>query len=142
MKKILMSLLIMFFCTAISFAADSDFKKIDKNNDGKVSKKEYNGAAAKTFNNLDKNKDGSLIKDELQATDKVAIEKFMQEADTNKDGKISKEEFAQAAEKRFKFLDKDNDGYIDQKEWNDIKDGINPKNLKSTPVSPLMIFSF
>ncbi len=142
MKKVLMSLLIVFTCAAISFAADDDFKKSDVNNDGKISKKEYTDAVGKTFNKLDKNKDGYLASDELQATDKVAVEKFMKEADINKDGKISKEEFTGAAEKRFKFLDKNNDGYIDQKEWNDIKDGINPKNLKTAPVSPLLIFTF
>ncbi len=55
------------------------------------------------------------------------------------DGKISQEEFTGAAEKRFKFLDKNNDGFIDQKEWNDIKDSVNKRNSK---VSPLIIFSF
>ena len=139
MKKILMSLLVVFFCTAVSFADDSDFKKIDINNDGKISKKEYMDAVTKNFDKIDKNKDGFLTKDELKATDKIAVKKFMKEADTNKDGKISKEEFTGAAEKRFKFLDKNNDGFIDQKEWND---GIKQRNSKAAPVSPLMIFTF
>jgi Ca2+-binding EF-hand superfamily protein len=142
MKKVLMSLLIVFACTTISFAAESDFKKTDKNNDGRISKKEYTDAVDHTFNNLDKNKDGYLTRNELHAADKTAVEKFMKEADINKDGKISKEEFAAAAGKRFKFLDKNNDGFIDQKEWNDIKEGINPKNSKTAPVSPLLIFTF
>jgi Ca2+-binding EF-hand superfamily protein len=36
--------------------------------------------------------------------------------DTNNDGKISQLEFMQAAEKRFKFLDKNGNGYIEKKE--------------------------
>ena len=99
-------------------------------------------AAEKTFNKIDKNKDGFLTKNELKAIYKNDAKRFLKKEDSNNDGKISKEEFTQAAEKNFKFLDKNNDGFIDQKEWNDIKDGINPKNLKTTPVSPLLIFSF
>ena len=139
MKKILTFLLIVLFCSAISFAADSDFNKIDTNNDGKISKKEYMDAVTKTFNKIDKNKDGSLTKDELKAIYKNDAGMFLKEADKNKDGKISREEFTAAAEMRFEFLDKNNDGFIDQKEWNH---GVNQRNLKVAPVSPLIIFRF
>jgi hypothetical protein len=142
MKRILPAILLILFCTAVSLADDNDFKKIDTNNDGKISKKEYIDAVIKTFDKIDRNTDGFLTKDELKAIDKIDVEEFMKEEDINKDGKISKKEFTQAAEKRFKLLDKNNDGFIDQKEWNNIKDGINPKNSQISPVAPFIIFSF
>lgn len=142
MKRILTAILLVLFCTAISLADDSDFKKIDKNNNDKVSKKEYLGAVKNTFNNIDKNKDGFLTKDELNAMGRIDAEKFLKEEDINKDGKIFKEEFIKAAEKRFKLLDKNSDGLIDKKEWNDVKDYANQNNPKISPIAPFIIFRF
>jgi Ca2+-binding EF-hand superfamily protein len=142
MKRLLTAILLVLFCTAISLANDSDFKKVDKNNDGKVSKKEYLDAVKNTFNKIDKNKDGFLTKDELKAIGRIDAEKFLKEEDINKDNKISKEEFIKAAEKRFKLLDKNNDGFIDNKEWNDVKDNANQNNPKISPIVPFIIFRF
>ena len=158
MKRILPAILLVLFCTAISSAYDSnfkkmdegnvssaydnDFKKMDENNDGKISKKEYIDTVIKNFNKIDKNKDGFLTKDELQAVGKIDAEKFLKEEDLNKDGKISKEEFIKAAEKRFKILDKNNDGFIDQKEWSSIKGDVNPDDSKIPLVAPFIIFKF
>jgi len=142
MKRFLTAILLVLFCTAISLANDSDFKKVDKNNDGKVSKKEYIDAVKKTFNKIDKNKDGFLTKDELKEIGRIDAEKFLKEEDINKDDKISKEEFIKAAEKRFKLLDKNHDGFIDNKEWNDVKDNANQNNSKISPIVPFIIFRF
>jgi Ca2+-binding EF-hand superfamily protein len=142
MKKLFGVLAIILVVVSWAFAANDLFSKIEKNKDGKISKQEYMDAAAGDFAGLDKNKDGFLTKGELKAIDTIVMDKFLKEADTNKDGKISREEFTKYAEKRFKFLDKNNDGFIDQKEWNEMKDGANPRNSKVAPISPLMIFSF
>jgi Ca2+-binding EF-hand superfamily protein len=142
MKKIFAALMIILFAAVWSFAADDLFSKIDANKDGKISKQEYMDATAATFRKLDKNKDGFLTKDELKVLDKIDAQRFLKEVDINKDGKISQDEFNKAAEKRFKFLDKNNDDFIDRKEWNNVKDDVNQKNSKSVPVFPLMIFSF
>ncbi|MCG6537429.1 MAG: EF-hand domain-containing protein, partial [Syntrophales bacterium LBB04] len=119
-----------------------DFSRSAAYKDGRISKKEYVDAVIKSFHKLDRNRDGFLTKDELKTIDKIDAEKFVKEEDINEDGKISKEEFIKAARKRFKLLDKNNDGFIDQKEWTDVKYGVNPRNSRSSSVSPLMIFSF
>jgi Ca2+-binding EF-hand superfamily protein len=116
MKIILQAVVAVLFCYSLAFAGDEDFKKIDTNNDGKISRQEYNAAVIKTFKRYDKNGDGFLTKDELMAIAEIDAEKFMKEVDTNNDGKISQLEFMQAAEKRFKFLDKNGNGYIEKKE--------------------------
>jgi Ca2+-binding EF-hand superfamily protein len=142
MKRFLTAVLLVLFCTAISLADDSDFSKIDNDNDGKISKKEYINAVTKTFDTLDKNMDDSLAVKELNAIGKIYAEKILNEGDLNKDGKVSKDEFIKAAEKRFKVLDKNNDSYIDQKEWNETKESVNQNTSKISPVAPFIIFRF
>jgi hypothetical protein len=42
--------------------------------------------------------------------------KWISKLDTNGDGKISKSEYLKACEDRFKAIDQDNDGFIDEKD--------------------------
>jgi Ca2+-binding EF-hand superfamily protein len=142
MKKFLTAALLVLFCTVISSADDGDLNKIDKNNDGKISKKEYIDTVTNTFNKIDKNMDGSLTGEELKAVGKIHPRKFVKEEDINKDGKVSREEFIKAAEKRFKLLDKNNDGFIDRQEWNAAKENVNENTSKLSPVAPFIIFHF
>jgi len=142
MKIILAVVVLLIFFSGIGFAADDDFKKTDANNDGKISKQEYIDAIVKSFDVIDRDKNGFLTRSELQSIDKKEAITFMKKQDANRDSKISGQEFTIAAEKRFKFLDKNNDGFIDQKEWDDIKSGIDSKSSKATPVSPLFIITF
>jgi hypothetical protein len=114
MKRFLTSALLVFFCTALSVADDSNSRKIDRNNDGKISKEEYIGAVTNTFNKIDKNNDGFLTKEELKIIDEVDVEKFFKEGDINKDGRYSKEEFIKTAKERFNLLTKTVTG-LDQK---------------------------
>jgi Ca2+-binding EF-hand superfamily protein len=142
MKKILTAVLLVLFCTAISVADDSDFSKIDNDNDGKISKKEYINAVTKNFNTLDKNMDGVLTREELKAVGKINYRKLVKEEDINKDGKVSKEEFDKASEKRFNIIDKNNDGFIDRQEWNAAKENVSGNTSKISPVAPFIIFRF
>ena len=74
-------------------------------------------AAAESFNKFDLNKDGILSKEEIQSIKKIEAEKFLKEADTNKDGKVSRKEIFDAAEQKFKKMDENNNGHIENKEW-------------------------
>jgi Ca2+-binding EF-hand superfamily protein len=117
MKIIIAVLTVLFLSAGVSFAADDQFLTIDKNKDGKINKQEYMDAVEGTFNKCDLNKDGILTKDEIKLIEKLEAGKFIKEVDTNKDGKISKQEFLNAAGLKFKQLDKNNNDYIDKKEW-------------------------
>jgi Ca2+-binding EF-hand superfamily protein len=142
MKRFLLAVIIGLFCYSPAFAVENDFNKIDVNNDGKISKEEYNAAVIKTFNKYDKNKDGFLTKEEIKAIRKIDTQKFLKEVDKNKDGKISKEEFIEAAEKRFKLLDKNNDGFISQQEWNSFRQDLNQDKKNTSPITPFVTFTF
>jgi Ca2+-binding EF-hand superfamily protein len=119
MKKAFFVLSLMLFSTLFAFAAGDNFQKLDKNNDGKISKKEYLDAVAATFKKYDLNKDGVLSKEEIKSIErKIETEKFIKDVDSNNDGKIERNEFIVAAEKMFLRIDKNKDNYIDRKEWN------------------------
>ena len=65
MRIILHSVLLVIFCCSLAFASDDDFKKIDANNDGKISRQEYNAAVIKTFQRYDRDGDGYIEKKEM-----------------------------------------------------------------------------
>ena len=92
MKKLLMALVVILCAVSTVFAAEDHSAKLDKNRDGKVSKKEYTSAVSKTFDKLDKNRDGSISLDELGHMDKKDQETFIKENDPNGDGIIIKKE--------------------------------------------------
>lgn len=90
MKKLLMALVVILCAVSTVFAAEDLSTKLDKNKDGKVSKKEYTSAVSKTFDKLDKNRDGSITRDELGHMDKKDQETFIKENDADGDGIIIK----------------------------------------------------
>jgi Ca2+-binding EF-hand superfamily protein len=70
MRKILMALVVIICAVSRFLPRKISQQKLDKNKDGKVSKKEYSSAVSKTFDKLDKNRDGSITRDELGHMDK------------------------------------------------------------------------
>ena len=59
------------------------------------------GGIAETLKRLDKNNDGKLSKDELKAMPEQFLGRFMERADTNKDGEIDAKEMKKLAEGGF-----------------------------------------
>ena len=133
MKKIFSVLMIILFTAPCVFAAEDILPKPDKNNDGKISQREYMDAVTETFNQLDKNKDGMLTREEIQSNDKINVDPFIKETDADNDGRIIKKEYAQAALKKFKQLDKNKNGFIDKHEWSVDR---------SPAYSPFTLFTF
>ena len=103
---------------------------MDKDDDGKVSKEEFQGPAAR-FDRLDADKDGFITRREAAAVRArgtagapasgrprrlmgLATARF-EELDADKDGKVSKEEYKGPAF-LFNGLDADKDGFITKKE--------------------------
>ncbi|MCM8543410.1 MAG: EF-hand domain-containing protein [Lentisphaeraceae bacterium] len=70
MKKCIIVLAFLALVSSAS-AAPKDFKSVDKDKDGKISKEEFTGGNAKkekAFKKLDKDKDDSLSEEEYKAT--------------------------------------------------------------------------
>jgi Ca2+-binding EF-hand superfamily protein len=115
---------------------DADFKTLDTNGDGKLTKAEVQAAIVKRaaeaqamllqrqkqdFDKLDTNKDGRLTLAEYQAGTKIsakenAADVRMAQLDTNKDGSITAAEFRAITLSQFDKLDKNKDGILQPSE--------------------------
>jgi hypothetical protein len=106
---------------AESSIADERFKTLDMNQDGVLSKFEYNSDAAVLMMDADRN--GLVSASELQAfhgpeNDEVAsaAERIVG-VDLNNDGELSADELRGSLELRFKWMDKNEDGNVDLDEY-------------------------
>ena len=115
---------------------DAEFKALDTNGDGKLTKPEIQSAIVKRaaeaqamlskrqkdeFDKLDANKDGKLTLAEYQAGAMItakadAADVRMGQLDTNKDGGVTAAEFRAITLSQFDKLDKNKDGVLSAQE--------------------------
>ena len=97
---------------------EAEFKALDANSDGKLTKAEVEAARGKPMLLLlaDANKDGAVTKDELAkafAGRGAAVgDRVFAALDADKDGKISAAEWQASGERRFARLDRNKDGAV------------------------------
>ena len=106
-----------------SATADTEFRKMDTNKDGKVSASEHAAGARHMFVTMDGNKDGKVTATEMEAThqritgrkatksDMSAADKI-KVVDTNGDGVLTAEEHAIGSRAMFEKMDADKDGFL------------------------------
>lgn len=106
---------------AESSLADQRFKALDTNEDGVLSKFEYNGDAAVRM--MDDDRNGLLSADELQAffgPEKEGVASAAERivgVDLDDNGELSSEEIRRSLEVRFKWMDRNEDGNVDLDEY-------------------------
>jgi hypothetical protein len=109
--------------------ANSGIMRYDTNKDGMVERAEWKGGQEARFKRLDANNDGKLTQDELFARTPAVgnsvlpsdrqVERqsaFFQRIDANKDGVVTLEEFMAQADRNFARCDVNKDGRTDTTE--------------------------
>lgn len=106
------------------------FQFLDLNKDHEISKDEWRGDIQK-FNKLDKNGDGVISPQDFERKNKFEnhfFKKILKKLDANGDQKIDANEWPRKM-KFFKKIDQNNDGFLEEKEFNKHKKQHNFKRL-------------
>ena len=101
-----------FFATPIwaqSEMTQAHLEALDANEDGAVSRDEFDAFSARTFERLDADSDRSLSASELAGS---AIEGALSDLDADGDGAVSRQEFGRQMSADFAAADQDGDGAI------------------------------
>jgi Ca2+-binding EF-hand superfamily protein len=92
-------------------------KRVDTDEDGKISKAEFDAEGSKLFAKLDDNGDGKIAQNEMPQRHWARFGGSMfDRMDADKDGKVTKAEFEAAGDKMFQRMDKNGDGIIEKDE--------------------------
>ena len=110
-------------------------KRVDTDQDGKISKAEFDAEGAKLFTRLDDNNDGKIASDEMPQRHWARFGGHMfDRMDADHDGNLTKAEFQAAGDKMFQKMDKNGDGIIQKDEMQKPHgDGDMPPPADQTP---------
>jgi Ca2+-binding EF-hand superfamily protein len=89
-------------------------QQMDTNNDGVISRAEWKGDP-QVFDKIDRNNDGSLTREEAIAAARQHGGERLKQMDTNNDRQISRDEW-KGSDEAFNRLDVNNDGVITREE--------------------------
>jgi hypothetical protein len=124
MKKVLLAALLFFAVVFLAwnvYAGPDSFSKADKNNDGYITKDEFESHIKSKFDEYDKNKDGKIDANEFGANKNPEALKEFKFMDRNSDGFVNSDEFYRAALQKRDQLDFNRDGKISREEYNSNK---------------------
>lgn len=124
MKKIALATLLVFMALFLAwnvYAGTDGFEKADTNKDGYITKDEFESHVTSRFNEYDKNKDGKIDADELGAKKNPEAVKEFRFMDRNNDGFVNANEFYKAALQRRDQIDFSRDEKISREEYNSNK---------------------
>ncbi len=108
-----------------------EFRMLDTDGDGRISRTEHLLGAQASFNRVDANSDGVITLAEMDAThdlqktsrlkfwdkqDQRSASEKMRPVDLNNDGQLTRAENETTAETMFARMDTDNDGYLSKEE--------------------------
>ncbi|WP_353645192.1 EF-hand domain-containing protein [Mesorhizobium sp. WSM2239] len=88
---------------------EGHLNQIDTNDDGGVSRAEYQTFMTTSFARLDGNRDGVLVESEVAD---VLTPEQLSSLDSNRDGRVSRNEFMNQVMRDFASADRRRDGYL------------------------------
>lgn len=110
--------------------AEQMMKKLDLNNDKKLSLEEFKNGVPEKFAKLDSNKNGFLSLEELKKDKqhrRKTAEQIMKDLDQNKDNKLSQSEAKGPVNDHFRAIDTSEDGFLSMDELKKFKPKEKPK---------------
>lgn len=118
MKKTLsvFFLMIVFACS-VAFAVGDTFDRADADKNGTIDKTELQQVLTEKFKEYDKNNDGYIDKKEFNGIKNPAAAKEFKYIDKDKNRKIDLSEFNKGASDRFDLYDASRDGNLSREEF-------------------------